>query len=73
LKILEEELRFAGRDDLWQDFNQLKLDIAQSKFNYPEGSSDCALAGSSEAANVLVARADSILRELRRTISISPA
>jgi len=73
MKILEEELRFADREDLWEDYHQLKQDIAESKFNYPEGSSLCSLADSSEAARALVARADIILRELRRTVSISPA
>lgn len=73
LKILEEELRFARRDDLWREFAQLKKDVNNSGFAYPEGSTPCSLAKGQQDARVLLRRADEILREVRRTLSISPA
>lgn len=73
LKILEEELRFADRADLWRAFDELKNDMAATGFNYPNGSPLCTLSSSSLDARSLVLRADALLRELRRTVSISPA
>ncbi len=73
LKILEEELRFAERDDLWREYTALKDDMAATGFNYPYGSTLCTLSSSSIDARSLVIRADALLRELRRTVSISPA
>jgi hypothetical protein len=73
LKILEEELRFADRADLQHAFNQLKNDMNAMGFHYPSGSDLCTLTRSSLEARAFVARAAGLLRELRRTISISPA
>ena len=47
LKILEEELRFADRADLWKDFSQLQKDVALCGFHYPDGSSLCTRPSSS--------------------------
>jgi hypothetical protein len=73
MRILEEELRFTNRDDLWREFNGLKKEMADSGFNYPHGNPHCTLSDSSINAQSLVARAEALLRELRRTVSISPA
>lgn len=73
LKILEEELRFADRADLQHAYDTLKIDMTAVGFHYPSGSDLCTLNRSSLEARAFVARADSLLRELRRTVSISPA
>jgi hypothetical protein len=73
LKILEEEIRFVDRHDIWQEYERLKSDVAASGYNYPSGSPFCTLSINSGDALNLVERADTLLRELRHTISISPA
>jgi hypothetical protein len=73
LKILEEELRFADREDLSQSFAALKRDMNSLGFHYPGGSDLCTLNRNSLEARALVVRAEALLRELRRTVSISPA
>jgi hypothetical protein len=73
LKILEEEMRFVHRNDIWHEYEKLKSDIAASGYNYPSGSPFCTLSINSLDARNLVSRADALLRELRRTVSISPA
>jgi hypothetical protein len=73
LKILDEELRFADRADLWREFNKLKKDMAATGFNYPHGNPLCTLSGSSRDAQIMVSRAEALLREVRRIVSISPA
>jgi hypothetical protein len=73
LKILEEEIRFTDRDDLESAFNILKQDITAAGYHYPSGSSFCTLSNNSLGSRALVARAEALLYELRRTVSISPA
>jgi hypothetical protein len=72
LRILEEELRFADRIDLWREFSQLKQDLKNAGYGYPDGSESCTIKDNHDALAML-ARAESILREVRRTVSISPA
>lgn len=73
MKILEEELRFAEREDLECRFKTLKADMNAAGYHYPSGSSFCTLPDDTLNVRALVARAEALLRDLRRTVSISPA
>ncbi|WP_141734163.1 hypothetical protein [Oligoflexus tunisiensis] len=73
LRILEEELRFVDRIDLWREFSRLKEDIRAAGYGYPDGIDTCTIADSPHKARALVERAERILREVRHTVSISPA
>jgi hypothetical protein len=72
LRILEEELRFADRVDLWHDFNQLREEIQNAGYGYPNGSETCRIKSTGQALTLL-SRAERILREVRRTVPIRPA